>query len=185
MTDKEEITVCKLRKKTSVYDLFLKSFTYFVLVNAVVLTLAKIYAKIFGNPLMVFFIVGNSAASLATYYKLRMSLDSNYKPDCNCYNENETFSETAMNGILTVFNHKKGTLFFNIPNSVFGIFYYSFLIILYSVYGECLLIKVLVSLSCLGSLALWYIMVTEVRSICILCTIIHAVNFLSFYSLMF
>lgn len=187
--DDNEVKVCKLRKRPNIYELFFKSLKFFVMINAVVLTIANLLKYTMGiNPIMIFFMIGNYCAVQATYYKLRMSENPNYKPDCGCYDDSQkepSFADDAMNGILTVLEHKKGTLFFNVPNSVFGIIFYTYLMLLTLFNIGLAIVKVLIVVSCLGSLFLWYIMVTEVKSICILCTTIHTVNFLSLYFLMF
>ena len=122
--------------------------------------------------------VGAYCAIQATYFKWRMSVDPSYKPDCNCASDD---SGQLLNGVLTVLEHKKGTLLFNVPNSVFGILYYLFMIVLFAVnisYG-IEFISLLNIISVVGSTYLWFVMVTEVKSICILCTTIHVVNFLT------
>ena len=115
--------VCKLRKKASVQELFMKSLKFFGLMNLVVFSTANILKYAFGvDQVLVLFMIGNYCAIQATYYKFRMAADPTYKPDCHCYDdEGPSFTDDAMNGILTVLEHKKGTLLFNVPNSVFGI----------------------------------------------------------------
>jgi uncharacterized membrane protein len=184
----EEKTICKLRKKQSISELFIKSLKFFLLINIGVLTTSYLSEFVLGiNKFYIYCLIGLYCSAQATYYKFRMFIDPKYKPDCNCYEGDVSFTDDAMNGILTVLEHKKGTLLFNIPNSVFGILFYLSMIVMMGMnsYYCFLIIKILNVTSCIGSIFLWYTMVTEVKSICILCTTIHCINFLSFLNIFF
>ena len=176
--NKPDEKACKLRKKQTTFELFFKSLKFFFLVGVIILTVITTTYYAFNlNPLYPLFLFGVICSTVTTYYKIRMLLDPNYKPDCNC--------EGAMYGVLSVLEHKKATLLFNIPNSVYGIFFYTFMIAMTAwnmVYSD-LIIKALNLISVFGSCWLWYIMITEVKNVCVLCTTIHCINFLSFYYL--
>jgi len=233
--------VCKFRKRKTTFELFYSSLKFFSLAGIIILFVTLIVKHVFGsNPVYLLFLVGVVCSSVATYYKIRMLLNPNYKPNCDCYDnqslieetaisnlhsksetcvipikkriaifkeetatsnlrsESETpvipikkriaiFSDETMNGVLSVLDHKRATLLFGMPNSVYGIFFYTFMIFMLgwnTIYSD-LIIRVLNIISMFGSCWLWYIMVTEVRSICALCTTIHCINFLSFYYLAF
>lgn len=176
-TDK---TVCKIARKKTVAELFLTSLKFFTIITAIILT-TTIVVKYFldVNPLYLLFVIGVLCSTIATYYKIRMALNPDFKPNCNCY-DNQSFMAETMNGVLTVLEHKRAKLLFNIPNSVYGIVFYGFMIV--ALYWDWrLMIKYLNIFSVIGSCVLWYIMITEVKNICALCTTIHAVNFLTYY----
>lgn len=179
--------VCKIKRKQKPFELFKKSLKFLVCITGIIFTFVSICKYVFNlNPLYPLFAIGAFCALTATYYKIRMMLDPNYKPDCNCY-DNQSFTEEAMNGVLSVLEHKRATLLFNIPNSVYGIFFYIFMIVMIgwdTIYSD-LIIKTLNVISLIGSCWLWYIMVTEVKNICFICTTIHSVNFLAFYYLFY
>ena len=183
--NESEEKACKLRKKPTTAKLFFKSLKFFFLFGVIVLTVIIPTNYAFNlDPLYLLFSIGVICSSITTYYKIRMLLNPSYKPDCNCYDD-QSFTEEAMNGVLSVLEHKRATLLFNIPNSVYGIFFYTFMIamIYWNMVYSDLIIRALNLISVFGSCWLWYVMITEVKSICVLCTTIHCINFLSFYYL--
>lgn len=178
--DDTDKTVCKIRRKRSVGELFFKSLKFFTIIIVSLLSITAMIKYFLGiNPLYTLFLVGMLCSLIATYYKIMITLDPNFKPACDCY-DNQSFTEETMNGILNLLEHKRSTMLFNIPNSVYGIVFYGFMIV--ALYRDwCLVIKYLNIFSIIGSCGLWYIMITEVKNICALCTTIHAVNFLTYY----
>ena len=177
--------VCLMRKPSS-FELFLKSFKFFSMITFLTLALATILKFVFAmNPLYLLFSIGVFCSLLTSYYKIRMLIDPTFKPDCNCVGD-QSFTEEAMSGVLSVLDHKKATLFL-IPNSIYGIFFYTFMLIMLfsNMNYSDFIIKNLNIISVTGSCWLWYIMITEVKNICVLCTTIHSINFLSFYYLFF
>jgi uncharacterized membrane protein len=140
--------------------------------------------------------IGFIVSIIATYYKYKMWIDPFYKTkNCNCGESNQS---TIINGILTVLAHKKGSMLFNIPNSVFGILFYGlmfgihlndatevidFVLVNVNAYQtiQCL-VNILFVLSFIGSIYLWIIMIYQIRSICSLCMTIYAINFLNMIS---
>jgi uncharacterized membrane protein len=180
--------VCILRKKESVSELFQKSLKYFVTIITVIFTVTScLNIGLSINPLYVLFVIGLYCCLLTTYYKYMIFVDPNYKPKCMACvgandNKSSIFDSDTLFGILTVLDHKKATMLFNVPNSIYGILFYSFMIAM-NFYQYQFIMQVLTIISCLGSLFLWFTMVTEVKSICILCTTIHCVNFLTLYYL--
>lgn len=177
---------CKIKKRPNNLELFLKSFKFFMWISMIIFPLV-FFGKNFlnFNPLYPLFVIGLGCSVTATYYKIRMFMDPTYKPNCNC--ADQSFTEEAINGVLTVLEHRRATILFNIPNSVYGIFFYTFMMMItgWNMDFLDLMVKLFCSVSVLGSCWLWYIMITEVKNICILCTTIHSINFLTFYFLFF
>lgn len=189
-TDQDAPMTCKLAKKQTTSELITESVREFVTISTGVAVLAMVLAFFGLEKLYIYYAIGLYCSSLATYYKYKVWVDPSFKPkNCNCVDTN-SYSQSAMKGILTVLDHKKGSMLFNIPNSVFGILFYSFLILVH-LFGmnQMFLIYYMIRLgslvSCVGGVFLWYTMVYEVRSICILCMTIHSVNFLTFVRLFF
>jgi len=189
----EQPQVCLRPKKPTLVELLYTSGKYFVVISMISLVIEFAGKSVFGiNPLYICYSVGLCCALLATYYKVHMWLNPNYRPDCGCYSptganqasgtsagySNETFTDKAMNGVLTVLDHKKANLLLGVPNSVWGILFYSGMTGL-QLFGYDSVMRILNAVSCLGSLWLWYIMVTEVKSVCIICTTIHSTNFMT------
>lgn len=181
-------TKCKLPKKLPISKLIEKSLKFLSTTVVIVSILSYVLEIIFGiNKLYVYLLVGLLCSIQATYYKFRVWFDPNYKPtNCDCA-ESPSFSQDVMNGIFTVLSHEKGSMLLNIPNSAFGILFYSFLILInyLDLDGSLLITKSLISLSCLGSIYLWYVMIFEVRSVCLLCATIYSVNFLTLVKIFF
>lgn len=187
VTDKDE--VCMRQKKQTKYALFLKSVKFFSVVMVVGFLLSLVFEKVTGeNRMYVYFMVGLGVSCLATYYKFRVWADPSYKPDCNCAQpEPEKFvpsTQDMRNGVFTVLGHEKSALLFGIPNTVFGILFYAFMI--YINYVEFYLYVPLTNfftvVSCTGSVYLWYTMIMEIGSVCVICSTIHAVSFLSLFA---
>lgn len=132
-----------------------------------------------------YFLVGFLVASLASYFKLRVFLNPNYHSGCGCG------EESTLDGVFTVSKHKKSAIFMGIPNTVMGMLFYTFMVML-NVFGTVYVTSSVVYLttllftvvSCVGSLYLWYTMIHEVRSVYIICSTIHAVSFLTLVSLL-
>ena len=149
------------------------------------------------NPIFLCTIVGFIASVTATYYKYKVWADPSYKAkNCNCEGSNQS---TIMRGVLTVLDHKKGSLLLNIPNSFFGILFYGFVFGIHMIDVTEVIdlinltdhidhemiqyfVNALFVISFLGSIYLWKTMIFAVKSICILCMSIHAVNFLNLLS---
>jgi len=131
------------------------------------------------------YMIGLLGSCQATYYKYRVWADPEYKSKyCDCAGSN-SYQESTMKGILTVLDHKKGSMIFNIPNSCFGILYYMFMfgitvMMLTDIWIVYLFVNAVTVVSFIGSIFLWYTMIKDVRSICVICMTIHSVNFLSF-----
>lgn len=184
----QNTNLCKFpnRSPNSEASLIVKSLKFFTITIVVVWTLSYIFESLFYVDKLYFtFLVGFLCSAQATYYKYKVWMDPNYRPiDCYC-TEQKSITQDIMMGILTVLDHKKGSLLFNIPNSVYGILFYSILIFmkLSDQYGSLLITRILISFGSLGSLYLWYIMVFEVRSVCLLCATIYSVNFLIFINM--
>jgi len=191
---------CALRKKATTLELFLKSIIFFsaVFITAGVLSLLMQYFLGI-NKIFLFFLIGLYVSALATYYKFMVWLNPDYHPSCDCASsangdtQSNSFipslaqSQDMMDGIFTVLGHKKSALLFNVPNTVWGILFYLFMIFinLINLPGTFTLTMLATIASCIGSVYLWYTMVCEVRSICVICSSIHAVSFLTLFSLLF
>lgn len=144
------------------------------------------------DPIFLCTIVGFIVSVIATYYKYKVWADPHYKTKfCNCEESNRP---TIMHGILTVLDHKKGSLLFNIPNSVFGILFYGAMFGIHMIDVTEIIdsvaidheihyfVNILFVLSFFGSMYLWKTMIFTIGWICILCMTIHAVNFLNLIS---
>jgi len=180
-------TSCKRQKKPTVYQLVCTFVKYFVSMLIIVGAFAMAFSLCFNaDKTYAFFSVGLFCSLLATYYKVRIYLDPSYKPNCNCASDTPlSTSENMMNGIFTVLDHKKGALLFNIPNSVYGILFYIFLIMInaYDVPFNYHATVMLISTSCIGCLYLLYVMIFQIKSICLLCVTIYATNYLVLHHL--
>lgn len=172
---------CKTIKRPKNLKSFLlkKSVKFFSLLFVAGLTASVLFEMITGyNRLYVYHLVGLLVASIATYYKIRLMINPDYKPyfDCGCD------PDSIMGGIMVTLDHKKSALLFNVPNTIFGVGFYSLMIVL-QFYGLNWVSLVFNLASCTGSLYLWYTMINEVKAVCIICTTIHAVNFLTLMAL--
>lgn len=173
--------ICKLPKKQSTKELIFESCFEFIVITSVLFTFGHVLRKIFDfDQMYLFYLVGLLVSIKATHYKYKIWKDPSFKSKyCNCTN-NDSFQQTKLKGILKVLDHKKGSIIFNIPNSVFGVILYTLLLTLYSMNLTSYLITSISIISFLASLYLWLIMVFDVKTICILCMTIHSVNFLTF-----
>lgn len=172
-----ENNVCQRVKKQTTSELITTSLSEFVVINIIIYFIASFTSKYFHfDPLYIYSVIGLSVSLLTTYYKYKIWRDPSYKSSCNCIT---TTQDRVMNGVLNVLDHKKSKLLFNIPNSVYGIMFYSFMIGL--IYMDpvkyFLIIKLMYLTGCIGGLYLWYTMVFEIGHICILCMTIHSANF--------
>lgn len=201
-----ETKTCNLSTKKSTSELIRESVyefgSLFVSINSLAFVLNYFFEF---HPLNVYYLVGLLCAIVATYYKLRIALNPEFKTNCNCFSENPSAADVAFSNVIKVLDHKKGSLLFNIPNSVFGIIFYIFMMLLvntpiqyekyvvtyiddhYHDYSHMFLpvevMKALTIISCTGGLYLWYTMVYEIKSICILCMTVHATNFATLFYL--
>ncbi len=182
---------CKRTKKQTIYKLIFISLSEFMTIIGIILCVNFIINGLFSiNPMYLQLIIGLSVSVLSTFYKYKIFIDPSYLSKyCDCEKANISGS-TIMSGIITVLGHKKGSLILNIPNSLFGILYYSILlVIIFIEFKNYLLIEYLINMlifiSLPVSVCLYITMIFEVRSICILCMSIHAVNFLNFLSLIY
>lgn len=176
--DKKDGGVCKLQKKPNLAELLTESLVEFVLFVGVISLIGLIAFHVLDvSRTSTFAFMGLLASLTATYFKLRVMMDPEYKSSCNCVNNAQ---DRALNGVLTVLDHKKGSLLFGIPNSVYGIAFYSSLIFLngFELFFVPYLMGLMIMASAIGSIYLWYTMVFEVKAICALCMTIHSVSFL-------
>jgi len=179
---------CARKKKASTLSLFLKSLKFFTVVAIGALLISMIFNVITGaSNVYVYFLIGLAVSIQATYYKFRVWMNPSYKPDCDCA-QLEHFipsKRDMMNGVFTVLDHKKSALLFNVPNTVFRILFYAFMIFINykQIYLFAPLTLLLTLISCSGSIYLWYTMIVEVGSVCVLCSTIHAINFLTLSAL--
>lgn len=182
--------VCLRRKKPTKTDLFLKSLKFFCFVFVVAGTASRIMQYLFGvNKIFLYFLIGLGVSILATYYKFMVWLNPNFRPNCDCA-QPETFvpsKQDMMDGVFTVLDHKKSALLFDVPNTVWGVLFYMFMIFINilnfpGVYSLTILSTLI---SCIGSVYLWYTMVCEVNSVCVICSTIHAISFLTLVSFLF
>jgi len=181
---------CPVKPRPKKGALFVKSLKFFSFVFFAGLFTSIVFEMITGaNQVYVYYLIGLAVSTLATYYKVRVWMDPSYQPDCDCPQPTapEGFipsKDDMMKGVFSVLGHKKSALLFNVPNTVFGIMFYSFMILItyYQVYmfGTFLLTLV----SCSGSLYLWYTMINEVKAVCVICSTIHAINFLTLLALL-
>lgn len=130
--------------------------------------------------------IGLHASIYVSYLKLRTMYDPNYVSPCKaCVSDGEiknTTIDDMLYDVHKVLQHKKASLFFNIPNSFYGIFYYIFLMYL-SYYNDSIYFNLLHKFMCICSfilsLYLWKTMCVDIKRICVICMSIHAVNFIN------
>ncbi|VBB19004.1 hypothetical protein YASMINEVIRUS_1536 [Yasminevirus sp. GU-2018] len=177
---------CARRKRESTASLFMKSLKFFSFVFVVAGVASVAMEHFLGcSRIYLYFLIGLYVSSLASYYKYRVWMDPSYRPDCDCAQpEPDTFIPTTQNmmdGVFTVLAHKKSALLLGIPNTVFGmVFYTGMILINYYKFPFCHELTLLSTIvSCTGSVYLWYTMVNEVRSVCVICSSIHAISFLT------
>ena len=181
----DSIQTCPRRKPVNKITLFIESLKFFMCALLVGYVLSLMTEKVLRiNRIYFYFLTGLIVATLASYFKLRMFLNPNYHPSCDCE------EETALDGVFTILKHKKSAIFMGIPNTVMGMFFYTFMIILNAYggvfvgYGLAYFITLISTLvSCIGSLYLWYTMICEVKSVCVICSTIHAMSFLTLVAL--
>ena len=113
--------------------------------------------------------LGIALSAYALYVKKRFDADKTYKATCDI---SDKISCTK------AFESGHGTLFL-VPNSVWGILFY-FLVFFLS-YVSLTLVFIFSLFSVFGSIYLAYILYTKVKSYCLVCTSIYAVNFLLFF----
>lgn len=178
-------SACKLPTRRSTVSLIKESAYEFFGIAFLASVMAFVLNYLFGlDQLILYNLIGLMCSLQTTYYKYKIALDPSYVSSCNCA---QSFSEKKMAEVLKVVSHKKGSMLFNVPNSVFGIVFYSGLILLNTICKNMYFINTLVYpltvlgivVSCMGSVYLWQVMVFEIKSICILCMTIHATNFLA------
>lgn len=184
--------VCLMKQQETTLSLFLKSLKFFTFVFVVGGLMSLLMETITGiNRIYLYFVMGLSVSMLATYYKFRVWYDPSYKPDCDCANPEPASliptKEDMMDGIFNVLSHKKSAMFLNIPNTVFGILFYSFMIVInaYQLSYVYPITYFFTVVSCTGSLYLWYTMICEIGSVCVICSSIHAISFLTLFSFIF
>jgi uncharacterized membrane protein len=180
----DDIEMCTIRKRDTSLSLFLKSLKFFSFVFIFGGLLSLLMETLTGiNKIYIYFLIGLIVSLQATYYKFRVWIDPNYRPDCNCVEPESIIpsKQDMMDGIFNVLGHKKSAIMFNIPNTVFGILFYCFMIFINigQIYQVDAITFFLTCVSCLGSLYLWYTMIYEVKSICVICSSIHAISFLT------
>lgn len=180
---------CTLHKKSTIRELFLKSLIYFMIIFTIVgqfSLLIELFFRI--DRMLVFFSVGLSASLLASYYKLMLLLYPMYRPLCNDCAQSSLIpsKQDIMYDVLTVLDHKKSNILYNIPNTILGVLFYSFLLCIniVSETGTYYVTLLFIIASCIVSMYLWYVMIYEVKSICVICSTIHAVSFLALIRLL-
>ena len=200
--DQEEEIVCTVAKKQSTSDLITYSAQLFLLISSFIWLISATLSGIFEvDSHNINMLVGLTCSILATYYKVRMSINPNFKPPCNsCFPKGKEIPQTRPGekmylDVLNVLDHKYGSMFFGIPNSVFGIFYYMFMMYIHRynvIFPFCsyccdsmLIYKTLTFLSVMGGMYLWYLMVYKIRTVCSLCMTVHSANFLTLVYLFF
>lgn len=190
MSDNDK--VCLMKQQDTTLSLFLKSLKFFTFVFVVGGLMSLLMEAITGiNRIYLYFVMGLSVSMLATYYKFRVWYDPSYKPDCDCANpEPDSLiptKEDTINGIFTVLDHEKSAMFLNIPNTVFGILFYSFMMLInmYQVPYAYHITFFFTVISCVGSIFLWYTMIITILSVCALCSAIHSISFLTLLSFLF
>lgn len=177
--------VCVLNKRKSVKYLFLQSLCEFMTFTFIFYFIAKHlhYNKISDTStylnMYLLNIIALFSSTYVSYLKIRAFFDPNFIPSCSaCAGEKTNVIDDVMSDVYRVLDHKKGSLFLNIPNSIFGIGYYSMMLYLH--YNKLIYFYFYFSLlSCLLSIYLWKTMVCEIRRICIICMSIHAINFIN------
>ena len=174
--DNEE-KVCVLNKRKSIKYLFLQSLCEFIGFVFVFYSLSKILSN--STHLNIYFlnIIALINSVYVSYLKIRVLYDPNFIPACSaCAGEKPTIIDSTFSDVYRVLDHKKGSLFFNIPNSIFGIGYY---LIMSYLHDEHLIYFCFSLLGCILSIYLWKTMVCEIRRICFICMSIHAINFIN------
>jgi vitamin-K-epoxide reductase (warfarin-sensitive) len=112
--------------------------------------------------------IGLALSAYGLYVKLQVDKNKDYKAACDL---SDRVSCTK------AFKSGHGTLFL-LPNSVWGMIYYFLLFFL--TYLSSGLVLLASFFSVIGSVYLAYILYTKVRSICLVCTSIYAINLLLF-----
>jgi len=179
--------VCQRKQKATTMDLFLKSLKFFSFVFLVIGTASVLMETLLGiNRIFLYFLVGLGVSCLASYYKFMVWLNPDFHPACDCA-QPESFipsTQDMMDGVFTVLGHKKSALLFNVPNTFWGVLFYISMIFLniLNFPGVYTLTLLATLASCAGSVYLWYTMVCEVKSVCVICSSIHAISFLTLVS---
>ena len=183
--------VCKLCTKKSKLTLFKRSLKFFSCVSVTTFILATVLRTLFDiNQIYLYFLIGFCVSFYASWLKLQFYLNPNYQSGCNCVSSDKT--ETMYAGVITVLQHKKSAILFGIPNTCLGVLYYTFMVLINGFQRNLLevtefashdnvnnLTFVMTLISCIGSAYLWFTMVSEVRSVCVICSTIHAISFLT------
>ena len=173
----ESEKVCVLRTRKSKLSLLYDGIISFLIAVILIHISSTIFQNLFGiKKLSIFYFVGWSVSMLATYYKFRIWMNPDFKSDCGCEGGDKIY------GILSVLDHKKGSILFGVPNSVFGILYYGFMLTMtYTLFSATNDLRKYASLfTACGSLYLWFTMIFQVGFNCVLCITLHAVNYLTF-----
>jgi uncharacterized membrane protein len=191
--DEEPDVVCKIAKKKPLPELIKYSGYLFGGISVAILITSFFTYYLFGlNDDNLHMLVGLGCSVLATYYKLRIKYDPRYKPSCNCFTEDtvpKKHPDSMMYDVLNVIDHKYGSMLFNVPNSVWGILFYMFLLVVYNYnismiwFNSMEILWYLTVVSCIGGTYLWYLMIFRIKSVCVLCMTVHSANFLTLVSL--
>ncbi len=186
---------CQFRSMRKAPHLIVESGYEFVVIFIGLFFSSNILLRLFGlDNIVMFYVVGFSCSIYATYLKYKVETDPYFKSSCNCVRPGADVSTVMLSNVVSVLSHKKGSILFGIPNSALGILFYGGLFLLrvgiigvdswfwiwpftmFSVNGLLLTACVV---SCVLGLYLWYTMVYEIGTICILCMTIHATNFIT------
>lgn len=119
------------------------------------------------NFFFVLIFLGLIASFYALSVNLRMKNDKKYKPLCDLNNKISCSK---------AFKSDKGRIF-GLPNPVYGIIFYSFIVFLHTS-GMFLIVKVAIIISVIASFYLAYVLFFRIRTICVVCISIYAINVL-------
>jgi uncharacterized membrane protein len=184
---------CIIPKRKTMKYLFFQSLYEFIIFTIIFYFLAFLFTNQQVSThinLYLLNIIALINSIYVSYLKIRSSYDPNFLPACSaCVGKNSSVIENTFSDVYRVVEHKKGSLFFNIPNSVFGIGYYLMMLYLWNDYFITgifsIFFQILLLTSLILSIYLWKTMIYEIKRICIICMSIHAVNFINFSYMVF
>jgi uncharacterized membrane protein len=133
---------------------------------------AKLFNFISGSNEVYFLaFIGWANSFYVTKMKLLLNKDPKYKiPSCKCGQGKYTNMEHVL-------KHPTSSLLFGVPNSIFGLIFYSTLLYLKYILKDDFCV-ILASTSCLGSVYLAYILIFEIKYLCNVCCSIYSINIL-------
>ena len=119
--------------------------------------------------IVIFAILGLLVSLYAFYITNRIKREKKYKPICDI-NENVSCKKALLS--------KYGSLF-GISNSIIGIIFYTVILILV-LFQQYHIIYLAAFLAFLASLVFAYLLITKVKSFCLVCIGIYIINFFLF-----